>query len=120
MRKVTTIITVFSLLALLAIPFSSCEKYVIPDLRVSPDTLRFGAAADSQKVFVTTNVNTILIMDMQDPWVFADPGFLEESTEVTFYVLENEESRTRTLEFPVRSEALQRKIIVIQAGKESL
>lgn len=118
MRKVTAFITALPLLALLAIPFSSCEKYVIPDLQVSTDTLRFGAAVDSQKVFVTTNVNTILIMDTPDTWVFADPDFLEESTEVTFYVLENEESRSRMLEFPVRSEALQRKIIVIQAGKE--
>ena len=123
MRKVATLLLSVSLLVLFAGQFSSCEKYVIPDLQVSPDTLWFGAAADSQKVLVTTNVYTLLTMGTNDTWVFADPDFLEETTEVTttevtIYVLENETYQERSLTLPVRSEALQRNLVVIQAGKQ--
>lgn len=116
MRKAATFILSLSLLALFAAQFSSCEKYVLPELQVSRDTLNFGAAADSQKILVTTNVNTVLSMGSEDTWVFADPDFIEETSEVTIYVLENETGTTRTLTFPVKSESLERKIQIIQEG----
>ena len=117
MRKAASFILSFSLLALFAAQFFSCEKYVIPELQVAPDTLRFGAAADSQKIIVTTNVNTVLSMNTSDTWVFADPDFIEETCEVTIHVLENETGQARMLTLPVRSESLERKLLVIQSGE---
>ena len=116
MRKAASVIISLSLLVLFSAQFLSCEKYVIPDLQVSPDTLRFGAAADSQKIIVTTNVNTMMIVESEDSWVFADPDFIEETSEVTIYVLENETGSARTITLPVKSEALERKLLVIQEG----
>ena len=58
MRKAATIIIPLALLALLAAQFTACEKYVLPEVNVSADTLWFGAAADSQRLTVWTNVIT--------------------------------------------------------------
>ena len=118
MRKAASLVLSFSLLALFAAQFVSCEKYVLPELQVSPDTLRFGAAADSQKIIVNTNVNAIIATESEDSWVFADPDFIEETCEVTVYVLENDSYKARSLTLPVKAEALERKLYIIQAGKE--
>ena len=58
MRKLTTILLSVLLTLLFASQFLSCEKYVLPELSISPDTLWFSAAADSQVVLLVTNVIT--------------------------------------------------------------
>ena len=106
MRKAFATIIPVLLLAVFAAQFSACEKYVLPSLEIAPDTLRFGATADSQAVVVTTNVITTLYPENDDYWVHARPAWLEQNATV--------ESRTAVI--PVKSEAILRNLVVIQEG----
>ena len=119
MRKASEILLSVVLLALLAAQFSGCEKYVLPELSISPDTLRFTAAADSQQIVVTTNVITTLYPDRTDSWIRANPEWLDASTTVFIRVSENPGSQPRKATVPVKSEALQRSLVVIQEGAQT-
>ena len=116
MRKAFAILLPVVLLALLAVQFSGCEKYVLPELTISADTLRFTAAADSQQIVVTTNVITTLYPESSDNWVRANPEWLEASTTVFIRVSENPNAQTRRATIPVKSEAIKRELVVIQEG----
>ena len=115
MRKAATILLSVLLLAVLAAQFSACEKYVLPDLTISSDTLRFSAAADSQMLVVTTNVITTLYPENAN-WVSANPEWMDQSSMVFIRVWENPDPEPRTTTIPVKSEAILRSLVVIQEG----
>ncbi|MBR0223154.1 MAG: BACON domain-containing protein [Bacteroidales bacterium] len=116
MRKAFAIIIPAILLAFFAAQFTACEKYVLPDLTITPDTLWFSAAADSQAINVNTNVITTLYPENSDSWVQARPEWLDRSRTVFIRVSENISSESRTAVIPVKSEAIQRNLVVIQEG----
>lgn len=118
-RKLPAIIIPAVLLAVLAAQFTACEKYVLPDLHVSPDTLRFTAATDSQTVTVTTNVITTLYAESSDNWVSASPDWIDSGTPVLIRVAENTGPESRTATIPVKSESILRNLVVIQEGAEA-
>ena len=118
MKKAATII-IPALLVLVAIAqFTACEKYVLPDISVTPDTLRFGAQADSADVWLSTNVITVPQFD-DGYWVSAWPDWFDASSTLTVYVHENTGTETRTGILYFRSEAIEKKLVIIQEGKES-
>lgn len=119
MRKTATILVSALLLAVLAAQFSSCEKYVLPDLTISSDTLRFSAAADSQMLVVTTNVITTIYPENADNWVKANPEWMDQSSTVCIRVSENPGPEPRTATVPVKSEAILRSLVIIQEGTPS-
>ena len=110
MRKLTTILLSVLLTLLFASQFLSCEKYVLPELSISPDTLWFSAAADSQVVLLVTNVITTAEPENAG-WLYADPAWMDENTAVT--------TRSRSAVIPFKSESLQHNLIVMQEGKPS-
>lgn len=116
MRKAATIIIPLVLLALLAAQFTACEKYVLPEVNVSPDTLWFGAAADSQRLIVRTNVITTAETDGDDRWIWADPYWFDGDCTLVVHVRENPDSLPRTGTLPIKSEAILRHVTVIQEG----
>lgn len=116
MRKAFAIIVPALLLAVFAAQFTACEKFVLPELSISPDTLRFGALADSQAVHVTTNVITTLYPENSDNWVHARPEWLDQSGTVFIRVYDNLSTESRTAIIPVKSEAILRNLVVIQEG----
>ena len=116
MRKAFATIIPVLLLAVFAAQFSACEKYVLPSLEIAPDTLRFGATADSQAVVVTTNVITTLYPENDDYWVHARPEWLEQNATVFIRVYDNPTTESRTAVIPVKSEAILRNLVVIQEG----
>lgn len=116
MRKAATILLSVLLLAVLAAQFSACEKYVLPDLTISSDTLRFSAAADSQMLVVTTNVITTIYPELSDNWVSANPEWMDGSSTVFIRVRDNPYPEPRTAVIPVKSEAIRRTLVVIQDG----
>lgn len=116
MRKTATILLTVLLLAVLAAQFSACEKYVLPDLTISSDTLRFSAKADSQMLVVTTNVITTIYPEMTDNWVRANPEWMDGSSTVFIRVWDNPDPEPRTAVVPVKSEAIRRTLVVIQEG----
>ena len=106
-----------ALLLAFAAQFTACEKYVLPEMSVSPDTLWFGAAPDSQRVFVTTNVITTIRPGLDAEWITTNPDWFDGSCHVMIGVSENEGESARTAVLPVHSEIIQRNLVVIQEGK---
>lgn len=115
-RKITSLAVAAVLFGVAAAQFSGCEKYVLPEVDLSQDTLWFSAAADSQVVHVTTNVVTTAQPASADQrWVTADPVWFDETSDVKVTVKENTgESRTATI--PVKSETILKNLVVIQEG----
>ena len=115
-RKVSTLVAALALLGLAATQFSGCEKYVLPEVTLSQDTLWFHAAAGTQSIHVTTNVVTTAEPETDDQFGLAtDPVWFDESCNVTVTVLENTgDSRTATI--PIKSEAILKNLVVIQEG----
>ena len=104
---------------LFAAQFTSCEKYVLPDLSFTPDTLWFSAQADSQRVELTTNVITTAEPEDNVYWLYADPQWTDESTTVFIHVQQNLTTRQRSAQIIFKSESLQHNLMVFQeAGPE--
>lgn len=116
MRKAAAILLSALLLALLAAQFSACEKYVLPELAISPDTLCFTAEEGTRSLVVTTNVITTLYPDMEDTWVRVNPEWIEDGCTVSVWVAENPDTQQRIATIPVKSEAIKRNLVVIQEG----
>ena len=115
-RKIPTIL-VSALLVLATIAqFMGCEKYVLPDLSIEPDTLRFNAMADSADIFLTTNVISKTEAEQGSEWITSWPEWFDESATVTIYVRENTGQAERTGILYFKSEAIEKKLVVIQAG----
>lgn len=103
-----------ALLALVfAAQFTGCEKYVLPDVSISPDTLHFGPAVDSQYVHLSTNVVTTVDHGTVH-WAMAEPQWFDEDATVTILVLENTGASARTGTLTFKSEALQKELVIIQ------
>lgn len=106
------------MLALLLAGISpSCEKYVLPSLEVSPDTLFFSAKADSLRLHVETNVITSVVVEDAEIWISASPDWFEESCDVVVRVEENEQNSQRKGSLPIKSEAIKRTVVIVQEGK---
>ena len=101
-----------------AAQFTACEKYVLPDMSVTPDTLRFGPQADSALVHLATNVVTAPNNEGV-AWISTWPDWFDEDSDLMVYVKENPGTKQRTGTLLFKSEALQRKLFVIQEGSDS-
>ena len=99
-----------------AAQFTGCEKYVLPDISLSPDTLYFRAGADSADIFLTTNVISKTEAEQGSEWITSWPEWFDESATVTIYVRENTGQAERTGILYFKSEAIEKKLVVIQAG----
>ncbi len=99
-----------------AAQFTGCEKYVLPDLSIAPDTLRFNAMADSADIFLTTNVIAKTEAEQGSEWITSWPEWFEENATVTIYVRQNTGQTERTGILYFKSEAIEKKLVVIQAG----
>ncbi len=102
------------LILLFAAQFLGCEKHVLPELSFTPDTLRFSAKEDSAILHVTTNVITTVEPESNVAWVYADPPWMDESTEVVIHVRENGTRYERSATIPVKSESIQFFLYVVQ------
>ena len=114
MRKILAILIPVLLLTAIA-QFTACEKYVLPAISVTPDTLYFQSAADSALVNLSTNVITKPEAD-DDDWISAWPDWFDADSPLTIYVKENRTYNARIGILYFKSESLQRKLVVIQAA----
>lgn len=117
-RKTATILVIAALAGAAAAQFSGCEKYILPEIELSRDTLLFSAAHDSITVHVTTNV--ITTAEAQDDgiyWIDTDPPWFDESSVLVVTVKENTTGEERTGVIPVKSESITKNIVVIQAAE---
>ena len=114
MKKTFTALSAFSIMLLLAGQMVSCEKFVLPELTVSPDTLRFSAAADSSIVKIHSNV---IWSNRNNPdWIRVSVDWGDTDAETFVAVTENTSSEARQAKVSIKSETIQRYIVVEQAG----
>lgn len=107
--------------------FSSCEKYILPQITATPDTLLFTPAAGSLSSSVSANVKCTVSLktatneDEEDgepgnEWMSCDGMEFEGkgSALFTITVTENVSGKRRNGAVVISSEAFEKKIIVIQ------
>lgn len=114
MKKTFTALAAIFIVLLTAGQMVSCEKYVLPELTVSPDTLIFSAAADSALVKVHSNV---IWSNRDNPdWIRVSVDWGDTDAETFVAVTENTSSEARQAKVSIKSETIQRYIVVEQAG----
>lgn len=112
-KTFTALVAIFTVL-LIASQMISCEKYVLPELTVSPDTLRFSAAADSSIVKIHSNV---IWSNKDNPdWIGVSVDWGDADAETFVSVTENTSTQVRQAQVSIKSETIQRYIVVEQAG----
>ena len=119
MRKAAAIIIPTALVLVMAFQFTGCEKYVLPELSISTDTLHFGPDGQTLPLVVTTNVITTLYPEGVI-WVSADPEWLDETTTVSITVMQNLDTVARSTVLPVKSEAILRNLVIVQDRSDTL
>lgn len=114
MKKTFTALAALSIVFLIASQMISCEKFILPELTVSPDTLRFSAAADSSIVKIHSNV----IWSSKDnpDWIRVSVDWGDADAETFVSVTENTSTQARQAQVSIKSETIQRYIFVEQAG----
>lgn len=114
MKKSITTIVAIIVMALAVSQMVSCEKYILPELTVTPDTLRFGAAADSALVKVHSNV---IWSNKDNPdWIGVSVDWGDADAETFVSVTENTSTQARQAQVSIKSETIQRYVVVEQAG----
>lgn len=114
MKKTLTAIAALSIVFLIASQMISCEKFILPELTVSPDTLRFSAAADSSIVKIHSNV---IWSNKDNPdWIRVSVDWGDTDAETFVAVTENTSPEARQAKVSIKSETIQRYIVVEQAG----
>ncbi|MBP9992035.1 MAG: BACON domain-containing protein [Bacteroidales bacterium] len=114
MKKTLTAIAALSIVFLIASQMISCEKFILPELTVTPDTLRFGAAADSSLVKIHSNV--IWSNNDNPDWISVSVDWGDTDAETFVSVAENTSTQARQAQVSIKSETIQRYIVVEQAG----
>lgn len=118
-RKAAVFLVSALLVLTAAAQFAGCEKFVLPAISVTPDTLRFSAAADSADILLYTNVITKPEPEEGDEWITTWPEWFDADSPLTVFVRENTGSEARTGILYFKSEAIQKKLVVIQEGGDS-
>ena len=114
MKKTFTALAAVSIAFLIAGQMVSCEKYILPELTVTPDTLIFGAAADSTLVKIHSNV---IWSNKNNPdWIRVSIDWGDTDAETFVAVTENTSTQARQAQVSIKSETIQRYIVVEQAG----
>lgn len=118
MKRFLTIIIPLAVVAVLGFQFTACEKYVLPELSVSPDTLRFGAVEDSLISMVNSNVIwTAKPEDSGTDWLEATPDYWEGQGELMIRTQNNGSGTPRSAVIIIKSETITKRLVIEQAGR---
>ena len=116
MKKKRPLLPLLGLFAALLFPLWGCEQYVLPEIVLSPDTLRFTASSGVLPVEVRSNVRwTATVALATADWLSVGESGGKGTMTVGIEVTDNfEEERTGTIVF--QSETLRKNLVVIQAS----
>ena len=121
MRKSSYFIILTTVLAVISgALFSSCEKYVLPELSFEPDTLLFTAAGGTRTVSLHSNVSWEAGINRSDAtyvdWITFTPTFGDGDCEIEVTLPENTSGPMRSLTFDIKSETISHTFTIIQEG----
>lgn len=121
MKKVLMAILAAAVLAAAAAGAASCEKYVLPELSLSQDTLLVNKSAQQLSLTVNSNVQWEFdVASAQVEWVIFDPEWGEVGRKVTISVEENTSGAVRKAAIPVQSQTIQKQLLIVQSADENL
>lgn len=118
MKKTFTIFIPICLLFAAIAQFSSCEKYILPAIQLEKDTVLFTPSAQQETLIVQSNVFWKMVVPSQD-WMIISPEVSSGSESDTLHiaVTDNESGERRTAIVAVRSETLNKRLVIIQEGE---
>lgn len=97
--------------------FISCEKYILPELRLSPDTLIFEAQGGRDSIDVFSNVQWLVKLDDFPEWLRCGTDVSQGNDRIIF-VAEPDSTGERTAEIFIKSETIEKKLTIIQNSPE--
>ncbi len=118
MKKSVIIILVSSAIVFALSHITSCEKYILPNLSLSKDTLSFSAIEDSVNISINSNVMWEFDETGVD-WIVVTPNSGDEADTVKVKVFANSEAAERTHTLTITSETISRNLVIIQAAAET-
>ena len=124
MKSLRNLLLALSVVAVLAAALSgvtSCEKYVLPAIELSQDTIAVNRAQHEIQLVVNSNVFWELDLDkVKAPWVSFSPKSAEEGGVLTITISANEWDYDRSVTVPVKTETLERKLYIVQSYTDGL
>lgn len=122
MKKwITGFCVIASLAALMFAP--SCEKYILPKLECSPDTIRTSPQGGVYEVVLSSNVTWMITAAAIPKWVSIDvtrgsSDYVEVDYRLNVTVQANEGEAPRTAQIKYSSATLSRKLVIEQEGTD--
>jgi hypothetical protein len=100
---------------------SSCEKYVLPSLSLSQDTVLVNKAAQELELVVNTNVDWHINMDdVEAEWIHFSNYAGYGTATVQLTIDENDSGAKRRVMIPVETGTLRRKLMITQSADGEL
>ena len=100
---------------------SSCEKYILPTLTLSQDTLLVNKNAQELSLVVNTEVNwSFDLSGASAPWLTVTPATGRGTYTVKIQIEENGAGYDRSATIPVKTSTLERKLHIVQSADDVL
>lgn len=120
MKKVLMALFAAAVVIAAAAGAASCEKYILPELSVSPDTLAVNKAAQELSVVINANVPWDFILeDLDAKWLAFTPDGGDLGLTVTISFKENTSGASRSVTVPVQSQTIKKKLFIIQSADDN-
>ena len=102
----------------LLLPTGGCEKYVLPAMHLSSDTLTFRAAGGELPLTVSSNVLWYVDNISSDDWYHFSVEIEDLGCDLTVTADENTSVQNRKASVTIRTETIFRTLVLIQEGAE--
>ena len=100
---------------------ASCEKYVLPEISLSQDTILVNKAAQELSLTVNSNVQWEFdVAGVGIDWVIFDPEWGELGRKVTVSIEENTSGSVRRATVPFQSQTISKQLIIVQSADEKV
>ena len=100
---------------------SSCEKYILPTLTLSQDTLLVNKNAQELSLVVNTEVNwSFDLSSAGASWLTVTPDIGLGVATVKIQIEENGGAKVRSATVPVKTATLERKLYIVQSADDVL
>ena len=117
MKKFFGIATSLLITAAVLSQFVSCEKYLLPALSLSPDTLTFEAQGGVGIAEVLANVHWDVETGDFPEWLSCDPDEGKGDGYVEF-LAEPDSTGTRMADISIKSQTIKKQLTIVQKGPE--
>jgi len=99
---------------------TSCEKYVLPAIGLSQDTILVNKAAQELSLVVNSNVFWSFDDGSTAAWLTVTPSGGTSTATVKIQIEENDSGAARRTTLTLKSETLQRSLLVVQSADDGL